>query len=111
MSSIWDDDQAGLLEYSLRNILLSFTHVERYKSKKYYIATPFDQGYRFFDVESDSLEEMIFKATEILKKADFDRLNIETADGLPILSIHLETGPTVVIVDIVTEKTICNVLL
>ena len=111
MASIWDDDQAGLLEYSLRNILLSFTHVERYKSKKYYLATPFDQGYRFFDVESDSLEEMIFKATEILKNAEFDRLNLETTDGLPILSIHLETGPTVVIIDIVTGKTICNVML
>ena len=111
MSSIWDDDQAGLLEFSLRNILLSFRHVDRYKSPKYYLATPFDQGYRFFDVESESLEEMIFKATEILNERDFDRLNLETADGLPILSIHLEVGPTVVIMDIITEKTICSVLL
>ena len=111
MSSTWTDDQAGLLQYSLHNIFLSFHHVDRYKSPKYFLATPFDQGYRFFDIEGVSIEEMVFKATEILKNKDFDRLNLETADGLPILSIHLEVGPTVVINDILTEKTLCNILL
>jgi hypothetical protein len=111
MSGTWTDDQAGLLQYCLHNIFLSFHHIDRYKSQKYFLATPFDQGYRFFDIEGNSLEEMVFKATEILKNKDFDRLNLETVDGLPILSIHLEVGPTVVINDILTEKTICNILL
>ncbi|MFX0085990.1 MAG: hypothetical protein ACFFAU_09960, partial [Candidatus Hodarchaeota archaeon] len=67
--------------------------------------------YRFFDIEGDSIEDMVFKATEILRNKDFDRLNLETEDGIPILSIHLEAGPTVVINDILTEKTLCNILL
>jgi len=109
MINVWTDDQEELLLFSLRNIILSYDHIERYKSEKYFLATPFDKGYRFFDIEGTSLEEMVYRATEILKRKEFDRLNLETADCLPILSIHLEVGPTVVINDILTGKTMCSI--
>ncbi len=109
MADVWTEDQADLLKYSLRNIFE--TVGSKYKSNKFYIATPFDRGYRQFDIEENSLIEMIFKATELLKTKNFDRLNLETEDGLPILTIHLESGPSVVVTDVVTEKAICNILL
>lgn len=109
MADVWTDDQADLLKYSLRNIFE--TVGTKYQSNKFYIATPFDRGYRQFDIEGDNLIEMIFKTTELLKSKNFDRLNLETADGLPILTIHLEAGSSVVVTDVVTEKTICNILL
>lgn len=109
LADVWTEDQADLLKYSLRNIFE--TVGTKYHSNKFYIATPFDRGYRQFDVEGKSLIEMIFKATELLKSKSFDRLNLETADGLPILTIHLEAGPSVVVTDVVTDKAICNILL
>ncbi|MHA1226164.1 MAG: hypothetical protein ACTSPV_05410 [Candidatus Hodarchaeales archaeon] len=111
MSSIWDEDQADLLGFSLRNIFDSFKDIKRYKSKKYFIAVPFDIGYRSFDVEAYQLEEILFKASEILKTTDFDRVNIETDDGIPILTVHIEVGPTVVITDILTDETLCSISL
>ncbi|MHA2225505.1 MAG: hypothetical protein ACXAC8_09895 [Candidatus Hodarchaeales archaeon] len=111
MTTIWTEDQAKLLQYCLQNIIKTVKNIPRYQSKKFFIATPFNKGYRSFDVVGDTLEEMIFKATEILKINNIDRVNLETGEGLPILSIHLERGPTVTINDIVTEKTICNILL
>lgn len=111
MADVWTEDQADLLKYSLRNILATVTNILRYKSNKFYVATPFSQGYRQFEVEGSSLEEMVFQATELLKSNNIDRVNLETADGLPILTVYLEAGPTVIISDIVTDKTICNILL
>lgn len=111
MAGIWTEDQADLLKYSLRNIFATVQNILRYKSNKFYVATPFNQGYRQFDIEGNSLEEMVYKATELLKSKNIDRVNLETADGLPILTIYLEAGPTVIINDIVTDKTICNILL
>ena len=109
MADVWTEDQADLLKYSLRNI---FETVDtKYQSNKFYIATPFDRGYRQFDIEGVDLIEMIFKVTELLKSKNFDRLNIEKADGLPILTVHLEAGPSVVVTDVITEKAICNILL
>ena len=111
MSSVWTEDQTELLDYSLRNILTTIKDNELFASKYFYIATPFSKGYRFFDIEGDSLEEMVFKATEMLQSKNIDRLNLETADGLPILTIYLEEGPTVIIDDVVTGKSICNIAL
>ena len=111
MSDVWTEDQADLLKYSLRNILATVTNILRYKSDKFYVATPFNHGYRQFDVEGNNLEEMVFKATELLKTRNINWVNLETAEGLPILSIYLEAGPTVIINDIVTDKTICSILL
>lgn len=109
MTEAWTEDQAELLKFSLRNIFETVANIPRYKSKKFFLATPIDRGYRFFDIEGDSLEEMVFKATELLKSKNIDRLNLETADGLPILTIYLEEGPTVIIDDVVTGKTIGNI--
>jgi len=111
LSKIWNEDQAKLLDFSVRNFFATFKQRNRYLSKKYYLAVPFDSGYRSFDIVANSLEEIVFKASETLKSTEFDRLNIEQADGIPILTIYLEKGPTVVIKDIVTEKTICSVQL
>ena len=111
MSDNWTEDQADLLKYSLRNIFATVSNILRYKSNKFYVATPFNQGYRQFDVEGSNLEEMVFKATELLKSKNIDRVNLETEDGYPILTIYLEAGPTVIINDVVTNKTICNILL
>lgn len=111
MADVWTEDQAGLLKYSLQNIFNTVKNIPRYKSNRFYIATPFNQGYRMFDIEGDSLDEMVFKATEILKSKNIDRVNLETADGLPILTIYLEAGPTVIIDDVVTGITICSILL
>ncbi len=111
MAGIWTEDQADLLKYSLRNIFATVQNILRYKSNKFYVATPFNQGYRQFDIEGSSLEEIVYKATELLKSKNIDRVNLETADGLPILTIYLEAGPTVIINDVVTDKTICNILL
>ncbi len=110
MTSIWTEDQAKLLQYSLRNIIETVKNIPRYQSNKFFVATPFNKGYRSFDVVGDTLEEMIFLATEILKTNNIDRVNLETGEGIPIISIHLEID-TIVIIDIVTEKTICNILL
>jgi hypothetical protein len=111
MSEVWTEDQADLLKYSLRNILATVTNILRYQSDKFYLATPFNYGYRQFDVEGNNLEEIVFKATELLKSQNINWVNLETAEGLPILSIYLEAGPTVIINDIVTDKTICSILL
>ncbi|MFX0015791.1 MAG: hypothetical protein ACFFB2_01045 [Promethearchaeota archaeon] len=111
MADVWTEDQANLLKYSLRNIFATVENVPRYKSNKFYVATPFNQGYRQFDIEGNSLEEIVFKATELLRSKNINRVNLETADGLPILTIYLETGPTIIIEDVITDKTICNVLL
>lgn len=111
MAEVWTEDQADLLKFSLRNFFATVTNILRYKSNKFYVATPFNQGYRQFDIEGDSLEEMVFKATEILKSENINHVNLETADGLPILTIFLEAGPTVIINDVVTNNTICNILL
>lgn len=111
MADVWTEDQAGLLKYSLSNIFATVKNIPRYKSNKFFVATPFNQGYRQFDIEGSNLEEMVFKATEILKSKNIDRVNLETADGFPILTIYLEAGPTVIINDIVSDKTICNILL
>ncbi|UCE14387.1 MAG: hypothetical protein JSV04_04215 [Candidatus Heimdallarchaeota archaeon] len=111
MSEAWTEDQADLLKFSLHNIFETVTNIPRYKSNKFYLAIPIDRGYRFFDIEGDSLEEMVFKATELLQSKNIDRLNLETADGLPILTIYLEEGPTVIIDDFVTGKAICNIVL
>ena len=111
MSDIWTEDQADLLKYSLRNILATLANILRYKSTKFYVATPFNQGYRQFDVEGSNLEEMVFKATELLKSRNLNRVNLETEEGYPILTIYLEAGPTVIINDVVTNKPICSILL
>ncbi|MFX0211310.1 MAG: hypothetical protein ACFFDT_35340 [Candidatus Hodarchaeota archaeon] len=111
MSDVWTEDQADLLKYSLRNILATITNILRYKSDKFYLATPFNLGYKQFDVEGNNLEEMVFKATELLKSKNINWVNLETAEGLPILSIYLEAGPTIIINDVVTDKTICSILL
>ncbi|MFX0124861.1 MAG: hypothetical protein ACFFAE_14615 [Candidatus Hodarchaeota archaeon] len=111
MSDVWTEDQADLLKYSLRNILASVTNILRYKSDKFYLATPFNQGYKQFDIEGSDLEEMLYKATELLKSKNINCVNLETADGLPILTIYLEAGPTIIINDVVTDRTICNILL
>lgn len=110
LNSGWSEEQSSLLKYSLRNILMTFKR-RRYNSNKFYLATPFNKGYRFFDFESDSLEDMVFKGTELLKLNNFDSLNLETSEGIPILSIYLEAGPTIIIKDIVTDEIICNILL
>ena len=109
LTKIWNEDQEKLLDFSIRNFFATYKQRKRYKSKKYYLAVPFDHGYRSFDVVTNSLEEMVFKASEILKSTEFDRLNIEQEDGIPILSIYLEKGPTIVIKDIISNKIICNV--
>ncbi|MFX1282494.1 MAG: hypothetical protein ACFFB5_02525 [Promethearchaeota archaeon] len=111
MAKVWTEDQADLLKYSLSNILSTVKNIPRYKSDKFFIATPFNQGYRQFDIEGSNLEETVFKATEILKTKNIDRVNLETAEGFPILTIYLEAGPTVIIDDIISDKTICNILL
>ncbi len=111
MSDVWTEDQADLLKYSLRNVFATTKNIPRYKSNKFFIATPFNQGYRQFNIEGNSLEDMVFKATEILKTKNISRVNLETADGFPILTIYLEAGPTVIIDDIVSNKPICNILL
>jgi len=111
MSDSWTEDQADLLKYSLRNILATLSNNLRYKSNKFYVATPFNQGYKQFDVEGSNLEEIVFKATELLKSKNIDRVNLETEDGYPILTIYLEAGPTVIINDVVTNETICSILL
>lgn len=111
MSDKWTEDQADLLKYSLRNILSTLTNILHYKSNKFYVATPFNKGYRQFDIEGSNLEEIVFKATELLKSKNIDRVNLETEEGFPILTIYLEAGPTVIINDVVTNKTICSILL
>ncbi len=110
INSVWSEDQSNLLRFSLHNILSSINK-PNYKSEKYYLATPFNTGYRRFDIEESNIEEMIFKGTELLKRNNFSKLNLENIDGFPILSIHLEPGPTIIIKDIVTEEIICNILL
>ncbi|UCG02044.1 MAG: hypothetical protein JSW11_20920 [Candidatus Heimdallarchaeota archaeon] len=111
MADVWTEDQADLLKYSLRNIFATVTNILRYRSNKFYIATPFNQGYRQFDIEGDNLEEMLYKATELMKSKNIHCINLETADGLPILTIFLEAGPTIIINDVITDRTICNILL
>ncbi|MFW9903971.1 MAG: hypothetical protein ACFFFH_06525 [Candidatus Thorarchaeota archaeon] len=111
MSDIWTEDQVDLLKYSLHNIFATVSNTLRYKSDKFFLATPFSHGYRQFDVEGTNLEEMVFKATELLKSKNIDHVNLETDEGLPILSIYLEAGPTIIINDVVTDKTIGKILL
>jgi hypothetical protein len=111
VNDIWSEDQAGLLKYSLHNIFMTFSNVTRYFSEKFFLATPFNQGYRLFDLKSDSLEEMMFRATEVLKRNNLDCVNLENSDGIPILKIRLEPGPTVIIEDYISDETLCTILL
>ncbi|MFX0172136.1 MAG: hypothetical protein ACFE9L_09460 [Candidatus Hodarchaeota archaeon] len=111
IKNIWSEDQAGLLKFCLHNIITTFTKITHYISEKFYLATPFNQGYRFFDLESTSLEDIMFKATEVLKKNNLSCVNLENADGIPILRIRLEPGPAVIIEDYITDETLCTILL
>ncbi len=111
MSLIWTEDQTELLDYSLRNILPSFRDNELFKSNFFYIATPFSKGYRLFDIENASVHDTIISSLEILKEQEIDRVNIENDEGFPVLTIYLEAGPTVVIKDIVSGRTIANIQL
>ncbi|MFW9778584.1 MAG: hypothetical protein ACFFE8_06985 [Candidatus Heimdallarchaeota archaeon] len=115
-SGTWNEDQRKLLKYSLSNIMATYADEPRYRSKRYFLATPFHEasGYQQFDVESNSLEEMLFKATEILKTNDFTSLNLETEEGIPILRVQLrkaEERYTVIVHDIVTDLKVCSILL
>ncbi len=109
--NIWTDDQADLLKFSLHNIFQSLSKIPRYLSNKYFLSIPINLGYRFFDIESDSIEEALFKATELLKKKDISSMNLETDECLPILKVRLEPGPTIIVEDIVTDKILCQILL
>ena len=109
MSEIWTDDQIDLLDYSLTNILDSFQKVDHFKSNCYYTAVPFSIGYRLFDIKCQTLQQAIIQALEILRKQEIDRVNIEIDGGFPILTVFLETGPTIIIEDIITGKMITNI--
>ncbi|MHA1992994.1 MAG: hypothetical protein ACW97Z_00470 [Candidatus Hodarchaeales archaeon] len=111
MALLWSEDQTELLNYSLRNFLMALHDIDRFKSRYYYLATPFSRGYRFFDVENQSLQETIINALEILNEQEIDRINVENDGGFPILTIFLETGPTVIIEDYVSGKPLANVKL
>ena len=111
MSEAWTDDQIELLDYSLTNILNTFQDVDHFKSTCYYIAVPFSIGYRLFDVKCQTLQKAITQALEILKKQEIDRVNIEIDGGFPVLTIFLETGPTIIIEDIITGKMITSIQL
>ncbi len=106
---IWTEDQVGLLKYSLENVFK--TVPKEYLSKNYYLSTPYSEGYQFLDEETPSLTEIIFSATEFLKIQNLDRLNVETQEGIPILTIYLEAGPVVVIKDHISEETIVSISL
>ena len=54
---------------------------------------------------------MTLQALEILREKEIDRVNIEIDGGFPILTVFLETGPTVIIEDIITGKMITNIQL
>ena len=111
MSETWTDDQIELLDYSLTNILDTFQDVDHFKSKCYYIAVPFSIGYRLFDIKCQTLQKAITQALEILKKQEIDRVNIEIDGGFPVLTVFLETGPTIIIEDIITGKMITSIQL
>jgi len=111
MSKIWTNDQIELLDYSLTNILDTFQDVDHFKSKDYYIAVPFSIGYRLFDIKCQSLQQAIIQALEILVAQEIDRVNIEIDGGFPILTVFLETGPTVIIEDIITGKMVTRIQL
>jgi hypothetical protein len=111
MSEMWSEDQTELLNYSLQNILTVIKDSERFKSNRFFIATPFSQGYRIFDLNNVTLQDTIFDAFNILKEKEIDRVNVENADGFPILTIYLEPGPTIIIEDIVTGKVITTIQL
>ena len=111
MAITWTEDQTELLHYSLKNFLMALHDVNRFKSKYYYLATPFSRGYRFFDVENNSLQDTIISALEILNEQEIDRINVENDGGFPILTIFLESGPTVIIEDYVSGKPLANVKL
>lgn len=110
-NNIWSEDQANLLKFTLHNIITTFTKITHFISDKFFLATPFNQGYRLFDLESTSLEDMLFKATEVLKKNNLSCVNLENADGIPIIRIRLEPGPVVIIEDYITDETLCTILL
>lgn len=109
--SVWTEDQADLLKFSLNNIFQSLSKVPRYTSSKYFLSIPINLGYRFFEIKSDSIEETLFKATELLKRKDLSCVNLETDECLPILKVRLEPGPTIIVEDIVTDKILCQILL
>jgi hypothetical protein len=111
MSFPFTEDQTDLLNYSLKNFLLTLQDVDRFNSKYYYLATPFSRGYRFFDVENSSLQKTIVHALEILNEQEIDKINVEDDGGFPILTVYLESGPTVVIEDFVTGKPLAHVKL
>ena len=111
MTIVLTEDQTELLHYSLRNFLMTLHDIDRFKSKNYYLATPFSSGYRFFDVENDSLQKTILNALEILNEQEIDRINVENDDGFPILTIFLESGPTVIMEDYVSSKPLANIKL
>ncbi len=111
MTIVLTEDQTELLHYSLRNFLMTLRDIDRFKSKNYYLATPFSRGYRFFDVENDSLQKTILNALEILNEQETDRINVENDDGFPILTIFLESGPTVIMEDYVSGKPLANIKL
>jgi hypothetical protein len=115
-SGSWNEEQRKLLKHSLANIMETYADEPKYRSRKYFLTTPFQEatGYQKFDVETDTLEEMLFKATELLKTSDFSSLNLETEESIPILSIQLRTAEerfTVIIHDIVTDSKVCSILL
>jgi hypothetical protein len=105
----WTEDQVGLLKYSLENAFKSVP--KEYLSKTYYLSTSFSEGYQFLEKEAPSLIEIIFSATEFLKIQNLGRLNVETQEGVPILTVCLEAGPVVVIEDLVTEERIVSISL
>jgi hypothetical protein len=90
---------------------MALPDIERFKSNYYYLATPFSRGYRFFDVENSSLQETIIYALKILNEQEIDKINVENDGGFPILTIFLESGPTILIEDYVTGKPLANVQL
>ena len=88
---------------------MTLHNIDRFQSKYYYLATPFTKGYRFFDMENISLQETIVNALEILNEQEIDCINVENDGGFPILTIYMESGPTVIIEDYVSGKPLANV--
>jgi hypothetical protein len=110
--NVWTEDQADLLKFSLHNIFQSLSQVPRYNSSKFFLSIPINLGYRFFNnFESNSIEEILFMATELLMRKNLGCVNLETDQCLPILKVRLEPGPTIIVEDIVTDKILCQILL
>jgi hypothetical protein len=111
VASVWTEDQTELLDYSLRNILGTVRDNELFASRYFYIATPFSKGYRFFDIENETIHDSILSSIEVLREQEIDRVNIENDGGFPVLTIYLEAGPTVIVEDVVSGRTVAHIQL